>query len=1174
MVFSSSLYDTLPTRPPTPPKDLNRDLSEALDFLDDSFEVARTAAGGHLAASNVDTPPEQSPSSSAEAVTNTSGKKSKRVGFSPWTNYHKAPGSLRESTERTPKVLPPSKDKRALKSILKPLDISIPLTPTESDPGRPGYFSAHNYKSFGEMLQSVVQQLARDSRTSRLDAYMALLGTWKAYEDVPEPEAMKEKTGLFMGFIRRDLVAMRTPTDPDTQIVTQALKLLISIVCTPTLSACLDDEFKSFVIEHSTTVIGRGSSPKAMINHHLFLLAKQDFSTRLLTPNRVDKILVALQDIQDQVTGSSVVTYRLKVYEKLLCQAENAMVARIPDWLEHIFHGMLSNVKETRNCAIDVGRKAGILLGTNSQATKAVIELFKTESESGTTYGDYFGARLMKMVANKEHGPYAAQIWAVVVLFFRSQRLRLEQWPHLKPWLLIIQRCLNTSDLNTRFQALDAWNRLVFVVGPREGTSWPMRKMLRLPISTQLEKKLSSEPTKQARRMALSSYCNLLYYAFRPDASHKQLDLYWDEYVNQVLGRMACGSAHDRKMAARILTALFGRFPCQRWNESRANENSNMKPEELPRLDPRWLRQRISIVLKVVEPCLGLDPLLYPCSWDKAPGPVMWLSLMVSLCEAGSQEITASMDLKEAIAQIMNTLYRLWSNCSPKAVANDGTSTEWTTRYSVLVQSAMEKLGPMHFTDRLLSRNNRTDFEAAPTPSHRSSKHHGLLQSPILHLLDMFSRVPVQISRSDMYISMIKAALRLCCDSRISRHLKMELLKECAQQVSNAKSSGNDNAGREPIWCSIAEVTVAVMDNHSLEISERESRQFGHELRDVVKILSSGLQYPSRQCLEAGKLLYCRLVECAKRGAGDGGIVLAVVEPVSEALKVLETHNNEKITLFYASLVVEQCPQPNTRQTMDQGRKALGGVVLPPAKTAVFEPFNHSYQMIDNTLASSYKTLDSSDVESHVRFLTNLAVLFQRCPLSLSGLLLRKIQNGVAVWIEDSEQKLTGTEEGTRRIHITVVELWKKICSTTSRLPRKDSTLLKAIEPLIASGLMAQRKAIVNATIELWNTTFGAEEAIEYPLKVEGALRRLRPAVDLQLPTFPESTTDEVRSCSQQLCSLLTSQVPETLPSFLESQEDMDYLQPPSGTGRVVTKQDKTSRGVLLRLLASQRDVS
>ncbi|TKA62957.1 hypothetical protein B0A49_11607, partial [Cryomyces minteri] len=188
----------------------------------------------------------------------------------------------------------------------------------------------------------------------------------------------------------------------------------------------------------------RGSSPKAIINHHLFLLAKQDFPTKLLTPSRADKILVALQDIQDQVTGSSVITYRLKVYEKLLCQAENVMVARISDWLEHIFHGMLSNVKETRNCAIDVGRKAGILLGTNSQATKAVIELFKSESESGSTYGDYFGARLTNMVANKEHGPYAAQIWAVVVLFFRKEGIRKMHITVVELWKEV---CTTTSRL-------------------------------------------------------------------------------------------------------------------------------------------------------------------------------------------------------------------------------------------------------------------------------------------------------------------------------------------------------------------------------------------------------------------------------------------------------------------------------------------------------------------------------------------------------------------------------------------------------------------------------------------------------------------------------------------------------------------------------------------------------
>jgi hypothetical protein len=62
----------------------------------------------------------------------------------------------------------------------------------------------------------------------------------------------------------------------------------------------------------------------------------------------------------------------------------------------------------------------------------------------------------------------------------------------------------------------------------------------------------------------------------------------------------------------------------------------------------------------------------------------------------------------------------------------------------------------------------------------------------------------------------------------------------------------------------------------------------------------------------------------------------------------------------------------------------------------------------------------------------------------------------------------------------------------------------------ISSGLESRRKIIANATVELWNSTFGAQQALDYPTKVKYALQRLRPIVDLQLPTFPESTEDEV----------------------------------------------------------------
>ena len=89
-------------------------------------------------------------------------------------------------------------------------------------------------------------------------------------------------------------------------------------------------------------------------------------------------------------------------------------------------------------------------------------------------------------------------------------------------------------------------------------------------------------------------------------------------------------------------------------------------------------------------------------------------------------------------------------------------------------------------------------------------------------------------------------------------------------------------------------------------------------------------------------------------------------------------------------------------------------------------------------------------------------------------------------------------------------QLWSRVGSAVRRLPRKDSFVLKTLSTLISCGLGSRRKVIANATVELWNSTFGLQDALEYPLKVKNALRRLRPIVELQLPTFPESTESEV----------------------------------------------------------------
>lgn len=80
-------------------------------------------------------------------------------------------------------------------------------------------------------------------------------------------------------------------------------------------------------------------------------------------------------------------------------------------------------------------------------------------------------------------------------------------------------------------------------------------------------------------------------------------------------------------------------------------------------------------------------------------------------------------------------------------------------------------------------------------------------------------------------------------------------------------------------------------------------------------------------------------------------------------------------------------------------------------------------------------------------------------------------------------------------------------------LPKHDTMVLSNLQVLIASGLESRRKGTVDATIRLFNETFGKQDTLGYPKRVKSALRRLRPIADISLPSFPEDTNeDEVRA--------------------------------------------------------------
>lgn len=99
------------------------------------------------------------------------------------------------------------------------------------------------------------------------------------------------------------------------------------------------------------------------------------------------------------------------------------------------------------------------------------------------------------------------------------------------------------------------------------------------------------------------------------------------------------------------------------------------------------------------------------------------------------------------------------------------------------------------------------------------------------------------------------------------------------------------------------------------------------------------------------------------------------------------------------------------------------------------------------------------------------------------------------------------------------------------------STILASLEPLLFSGLESRHKAIVNGTIQLWNSTFGdCVDGLEYPPKITAALLRLRPVVDLQLPFFPESLETEVSEENRQPPTFDDTQ--DELGSFFEESNE------------------------------------
>jgi type II secretory pathway component PulJ len=534
--------------------------------------------------------------------------------------------------------------------------------------------------STSEMIDSIVNQLAQDDRSISLDAYQTLSSVIREYDEIPEEVALKAKINTILKYIKRDLLRQVKPDEPqiaDTNLITQALKVLVIVVWNREYSSLLSDEYRSFLLDRSIQVVAEHSAPKSVLIHYLHLVATQDFRQGLITSNnRIPRLLEALKALTDHVKGNGIVSERLLVYQKLLDQARAVMKAKAYLWVEELLTGMTSSLKDVRTKAMTLGTKACSAFPTSSPISIVVRSVLEKELDNERTISSAMCRRLEKMLVSKDEMSQVPQIWAIVILLSNGHDTRIEDWPELKDWLKVIQKCFNCSDSAVRQQANMAWNRLVYIVRPHEASSH-LTAMLAKPLSAQLERQGIEKPVKVSRATAVSSYCNLLYYAFRPAATHKQYTQVWNEYIVKVMrssffvkeSTTSVKLTANCDLACRVLIALLwnSNRTTKVWNENRALENTPIEPEELPTIDCKWVRARCTAIVNIFQVLLRYSSWGGSGQSDRAYIAVAWAHFLKALREASSKEIKPSQETKQAVATVIKLLGDLWTGSRTKS---------------------------------------------------------------------------------------------------------------------------------------------------------------------------------------------------------------------------------------------------------------------------------------------------------------------------------------------------------------------------------------------------------------------------------------------------------------------------------------------------------------------------
>jgi hypothetical protein len=730
------------------------------------------------------------------------------------------------------------------------------------------------------MLESVVQALASPERSKKLDTYIAFCNTLRAYDDIPDWNAMERKVPILCGYLKRDLQAkMEEGGNPDSQLTQQATKLLTILCWYERLVNVIDDQCAAFFIHYAIQKIEDPQTSKASVNLHLHFLAQQKLAApRIMTTDRCNRIITALETLDERVSGKSITKERIDVYSKLLSQSRSVMLARVSNWMRHAFGGLMNSIKEVRLRALIFLREAALVLGKEKAVSRAISNIFNLDEKK---MFDSIRLRLNHFIKNEREGQYVSQLWAVVVLLVQSVG---DKWEYFNAWLRVIETCFNVSDTDAKVEAQLAWSKFIYISNIGPNTQRKFLDLLCKPMEQYLNPTTNAN-SRKPRRAALSNVCVYLYYGFRPNSTPKQLSQIWDVIGFGLIQKLIL-AGNEATDGCAILSSLLDGSTLKRWSEDRIIVGPPfMKIDELPRLDPKWVRSNCAKVLQTVE--IAIERTSWEDSDTVGGARLLWKRFVCTLGEAGSKEIKITPELMEAVSHLLNMFQHLWK-AGPKGTdkSQSNSKISFIEKFTFLVEKSLQALGTLCFTEKQLAVDEQSKFIIASTPTHKfaadSIDDHRY--APLLHILRLFMEPPEGAIVDEQYFSCVQRILANCCVPQDSRRKKLHLLASC-ETLLPKRDVGTVHLG---LWDILAELTRSALPSAPREKALLSPSPLGGEFKDAVLILKWG----SQQHVSGWKHLFQELINIIQHELGDTYVSTNVIGPLAESLRYSNQDSN------------------------------------------------------------------------------------------------------------------------------------------------------------------------------------------------------------------------------------------------------------------------------------------